>query len=306
MASNEIGPDLESPFELREVEPSPVEETPQDLKPDSYFPSDTHQPSRSTTFIGLGEHGPAYYLTRLQKYSTYAFSIFATFHITNTAIIPLITQSVPASEPYLLLTRPYYQARPFEPLLVAGPLFVHVASGLALRVYRRQQSKRRYGAESREDRKRLRWPPVSGISALGFVAVPLVMGHMLASRVVPMWLEGGSANVGLEYISHGFAKHPAVSFTGFSVLVSTVVWHITWGWARWLSWTPAQVTTGGSEGQITRKRRWYAVNGVALVTTAIWLAGGLGIVGRGGETLGWQAKIYDQIYQSIPVVGKWF
>lgn len=64
-------------------------------------------------------------VTRLQKYSTYAFTIFASFHITNTSIIPLVTRSVPASEPYLLLTRPYYQSFPLEPLLVTLPIATH-------------------------------------------------------------------------------------------------------------------------------------------------------------------------------------
>jgi hypothetical protein len=58
MASHERG--FESPIELRELEPSPVEDTPNELPSDGYFPP-TKPVSRSTTFLGLGDHGPAYY-----------------------------------------------------------------------------------------------------------------------------------------------------------------------------------------------------------------------------------------------------
>jgi len=303
MASHQIAD--ESPLELRELEPSPVEETPTDLPSDGYFPSEKPRPKR-TTALGLGDHGPAFYLTRLQKYSSYAFSVFASLHITNTSIIPLLTGSVSVADSYLLLTRPYYQSRPFEPLLVAAPLAVHIVSGLALRFYRRRQTVLRYGAESRSERRTLRWPAVSGISALGLALVPLALGHAYINRVIPIWYEGSSANVGLEGVSHGFARHPIISFAGFTVLVTTAVWHFTWGWAKWLGWTPAQVTHGGAEGDLWKKRRWYAINGLSATVSIIWLAGGLGVVGRGGPAEGWIAGVYDELYRKIPLVGRWY
>ena len=48
------------------------------------------------------------------QYSSYAFGTFSIAHFANTAVIPLLTRSVPASEPYLLLTRPYYSRDPFR------------------------------------------------------------------------------------------------------------------------------------------------------------------------------------------------
>jgi hypothetical protein len=125
------------------------------------------------------------------------------------------------------------------------------------------------------------------------------------NRVLPLWYEGGSANVGLEYVSHGFAKHPVISFAGFTALVSVGSWHIVWGWAKWLGLSPAQVTQGGYEGQMQRKRRFYVVNGIAALVAGLWLAGGLGVVGRGGEATGWLAKEYDELYGRIPLVGQW-
>lgn len=245
-------------------------------------------------------------MTRLQRYSSYAFSVFAALHVTNTSIIPLVTQSVASSETFLLLTRPYYQSRPFEPLLVVAPLAVHIVSGLALRVYRRRTTTRRYGAESREEKRRIEYPPVSGISALGFASTGLVLGHAFINRILPLWYEGSSANVGLEYVSHGFAKHPIASFTGFTLLVSVTVFHGVWGWAKWLSYTPAQVTQPGSERFVEKKKRWYIINGTAVLSTVIWLAGGLGVVGRGGAADGWLAGVYDSLYRRIPVIGRWY
>ncbi|KAF2843290.1 hypothetical protein M501DRAFT_994171 [Patellaria atrata CBS 101060] len=298
---------------LQELEPSPVEDTPLEAEKDSYFPSppspspSPKQPtllSRATTF-GLGDHGPAYYLLRIQKYSSYAFTIFAAFHITNTSLIPLLTQSVQASDSYLLLTRPYYQSFPLEPLIVALPLVAHVGSGLALRLYRRNQSAKRYGAESRSDRRLVAWPKVSGTSALGFALTFLVGGHAFINRVLPLWLEGSSSNIGLEYVSHGFAKHPVVSTLGFSTLVGVAAWHAVWGWAKWLRWNPDQVTEGGGQGQLRKKQRWYTINGISALVTVLWMAGGLGVVGRGGEVGGWMGREYDAMYRRIPVVGHW-
>jgi hypothetical protein len=51
--------------------------------------------------ISSSGHGSVYYLARIQKYSSYAFTIFTTIHFANTAVIPLLVRSVPASETYL-------------------------------------------------------------------------------------------------------------------------------------------------------------------------------------------------------------
>ena len=98
--------DRESTFSLEELEPSPVEETPAQFKGDGYFPPDSNSNGKSTgSHVGLSNHSTLWYLNQVQKYSTYLFSAFAGAHIANTSIIPLVTQSVPASESFLLLTR---------------------------------------------------------------------------------------------------------------------------------------------------------------------------------------------------------
>lgn len=294
---------------MHEIEPSPVEDSPTETR-ESYFPWDkdneAQKPIQRSSNFGLSSHSTVWYLTRIQKYSSYTFSVFTAFHVANTSVIPLIKGSVADSERYLLLTRPYYQSWPIaEPLLILLPLAAHITSGIALRLHRRRQDTLMYGAEDRKDRRKIPWPKVSGISKLGYLFVPLLAGHTYINRVVPLKVHGGSSSINLSYVSHAFAKHPAVSFAGFSALISVGVWHFTWGWAKYLNFTPVQVTQGGQEGRMIRKRRWYLINAASALVTALWMAGGLGIVGRGGEVSGWVGREYDELYQSIPVIGKW-
>lgn len=249
---------------------------------------------------GLNEEILTGIVTRLQKYSTYAFTVFASFHITNTSIIPLVTRSVPASEPYLLLTRPYYQSFPLEPLLVTLPIATHVLAGLLLRIHRRNANLARYGAAniSVSDRfkRRLRiWPAVSWSSLSGYILTPLVLGHAFVNRLLPWIYEGGSSSIGLSFVSHGFAKHPFVAWTGYLALIGVGAGHFAWGVARWQGW----ILLGNDE---KAKRRWWIINGAALSLAALWAAGGLGVVGRGGKVDGWIGTGYDVLYSKIPLV----
>jgi tRNA (guanine26-N2/guanine27-N2)-dimethyltransferase len=54
-----------------------------------------------------------------------------------------------------------------------------------------------------------------------------------------------------------------------------------------------------------RRKMWWIVHGISALGTAIWLAGGLGIVGRGGRGSGWESKNWDDIYRNVPVIGCW-
>ena len=70
----------ESVLGLQELEPSPVEETPLGSK-EGYFPDtqDTEklaQPKRTNTLGLSGGHSSIWWLSRIQKYSSYAFSAF--------------------------------------------------------------------------------------------------------------------------------------------------------------------------------------------------------------------------------------
>ncbi|KAF2644672.1 hypothetical protein P280DRAFT_487232 [Massarina eburnea CBS 473.64] len=292
---------------LTVVEPSPEGETPVEFKED-YFPSPPSSSSRSltrTSTLGLGNHGPAYYLSRAQKYSSYAFTVFTSFHIANTAIIPLLTRSVPESNRYLLLTRPYYQSALTEPLLIAVPLAVHITSGIALRFYRRRQALTRYGAETHRDRKKIPWPTLSGTSALGYALIPMAGIHLWTTRIFPVYMHSDNSMISLSYISHGFASHPLVSFAGFTAMITVGAWHFTWGWAKWAGLSPTQVSETELEKHVVSKRRWYGINLVSALVAALWLAGGLGIVGKDGKTGGWIGREYEELYNSMPLIGRW-
>ena len=239
-------------------------------------------------------------MTRLQRYSSYVFTVYASFHIANTSIIPLLTRSVPAAETYLLLTRPYYQSFPLEPLLITLPIATHVLSGLALRINRRNANLKRYGAShlpitTRFEQGLKVWPTLSWSSRSGYVLLPLVLGHAFVNRTLPWIYEGGSSSVGLQYVSHGFAKHPFLAWTGYMALISIGVGHIVWGIARWTNWTP----TGTDK---KAKRRWWTINGITAAVMSLWMAGGLGVVGRGGRASGWVGQGYDVLYSKIPLL----
>jgi hypothetical protein len=241
----------------------------------------------------------------VQKYSSYTFAIFASFHIANTSIIPLITRSVAESNRYLLLTRPYYQSVLAEPLIVAIPLIAHVSSGIALRIYRRRQALFRYGAETHRDRKTIPWPALSGTSTLGYLTTVVVGAHVWTTRILPMYMHGDSSMISLSYVSHSFELFPYLGFAGMTGLVGISVWHMVWGAAKWLGLAPSQVTDTDSPRHLVKKRRWYGINAAAALVTGLWLAGGLGIVGRGGKTVGWIGREFDELYKSLPLIGRW-
>ncbi len=328
---------------MHELDPSPVDEDPVVLSIDSLPSSSDVDTKRSTdtltrsSTLGLSGHSAVYYrifssflsslsppipsnfstldltfislVTRIQKYSSYTFTLFLGMHITNNALIPLFTRSVSASEPYLLLTRPYYQSPLAEPIVVALPLLAHVSSGIALRVYRRVLLARRYGADSSLERQRLAWPRLSGTSLLGYILLPLAAGHIFVNRLLPLWVEGGNSGIGLSYVSHGFAKDPGISFVGYTLLIGVASWHFAWGMAKWWGYTPDSSTpfrqASAMDRAWWRKRRWYILNAISVGLAGVWMAGGLGVVGRGGLATGWVGRGYDELYKTIPLIGRW-
>lgn len=58
---------------------------------------------------------------------------------------------------------------------------------------------------------------------------------------------------------------------------------------------------GGENGK-AGKRRWWVVNGVVALLAGVWMAGGLGVVGRGGRSTGWVGKGFDELFAKIPMV----
>lgn len=295
--------------QLQELDPSPVESpsyTPnpeKDATDDTYFPPPRHT-STSTT-LGLSSSSITNTLLALQKYSTVPPAVYLIMHYTNTAVIPLFTQNIYSAEKSLLLTRPYYQSFPLEPLLIFAPVATHVLSGLTLRIYRRRQNAKRHGAESHSDRKKIPWPKLTLTSALGYMLYPMLASHVIVNRITPLKVEGGSSGVGFRYFAHGIAKHPILANIGYAFMVSVASWHFVGGAAKYLKLTREYVTEGGEDGNRDRKRRSMAVNALSGIIALGWMLGGLGVIGRAGAGAGWEAKAWDEIYSKVPIVGKW-
>lgn len=240
---------------------------------------------------------------------------------------------MPASESYLLLAREIYQTPLCEPLLVALPLAAHVASGVAARLLRRSQNLKRYGGATpgealpplhhrqqqqqrntsgvSSSRQRMIWPHLSWISCSGYVLAVAVGLHAFVNRGLPLAVEGDSANIGLAYVSHGFARHPAVAWAAYAALLAAGCGHMVWGWAKWFGlsqragWrAPAPTGNVRVDREVKKRGRrvWYAVNGVVVLVTGLWAAGGLGVVARGGPARGWVAKVYDGLFDRIPLL----
>ena len=330
---------IETPSIDRDKELPPLPEASSDLsssQPSAASRTPTASSTTTTSSIGLSGtagHGAIYYLTRVQRYSSYTFTVFATLHIATTSIIPLITRSVPASEAYLLQTRELYQTTLSEPLLVILPIVAHVASGVALRLLRRAHNLKRYGgatpavAAARHGAGRdgsgsekarhtthspahwaKLWPQLSYISVSGYGLAVFVGAHVFMNRILPLLVEGDSSNISLAYVAHGFARHPAISWLAYIGLVGAAAGHMTWGWAKWLGfsqragWKVDHITGHTEVDRQARKRRrrlFFIINGIAAGVAGLWAAGGLGMVARSGRTEGWVGKIYDGLYEKV-------
>lgn len=303
-----------SAIPMHEVEPSPVDEDDDD-EGAKYPPTNASDVEKqrlppaahnTTNLLGLTPAKTLKILSGLQKYSTVPPTVFLTLHYTNTAVIPLLTGSAREADKYLLLTRPYYQSFPLEPLLIFAPIVTHVVSGLALRIYRRRVAAYRHGAETHSQRKKIPWPKLSLTSALGYSLYPMFVLHILTMRIVPKNVDGSSAGVGLRYFAHGVAHDPWLTSLAYSVFVSVASWHFVTGSAKFLKLSKEYITESGQSGQLRKKWRGRLINAAAALTAAVWIAGGLGVIGRSGKGVGWEASNWDQIYKAVPLIGRSF
>lgn len=306
---------------MHQLEPSPVDEEPPALydsgikdenvvNPEelsekehpSYFP-----PTAGTAGV-RGSRIPSVLLA-LQKYSTLPPTLYLIGHYTNTALIPLSTLSTQTAEKSLLLTRPYYQSFPLEPLLIFAPILTHVLSGLLLRLYRRFQTAKRYGAETHADRAKITktlWPRLTLTSALGYALYPMMVAHVVVNRITPLKVHGDSSSVGLRFFSHGMKRHPWLASLGYTLMVSVASWHFVGGAAKYLKLTRDYVTEGGDYGARQKRFRTRMLNIVSGVVAAVWALGGVGVVGRGmgaPADSAWEIKQWDEVYRAIPIVG---
>ncbi|KAH7126200.1 hypothetical protein EDB81DRAFT_205720 [Dactylonectria macrodidyma] len=256
--------------------------------------------STSTTATGPG---PIFYLMRIQKFSSYAMGFFTSLHLANVSLIPAITRSVAGSENYLLMTREVYQTSLTEPILVALPVIAHVGSGIALRLLRRSQNLKKYGGAMPGTASP--WPPLSYISMSGYAFTFFYAAHVFANRVLPLQVEGDSSNIGLAYVAHCFGRHPALSQVAYIGLLTVGCSHMIWGQAKWLGIAPSTKEVQRTRNVVVEKRKkyrrrsWAGLHGISAAFVALWAAGGLLVVARGGLTGGWVGKVYDDMFETI-------
>ncbi|KAG5922920.1 hypothetical protein E4U42_005142 [Claviceps africana] len=280
--------------------------------------------ARAPGLHGHGGRSAIFYLTRLQKYSSYAMGLFTGLHLANVSLIPAMTRTVPGSEAFLLMTREIYQTPLAEPMVVFLPVLAHVGSGVALRLLRRWQNMKRYGGRTpglhalgqlRDSLSgtspgggavRL-WPRLSWISVSGYALTACYGAHAFVNRALPLLVEGDSSDIGLAYVAHGFARHPLASWAAYLALLGAAAGHMVWGMARWLGRAPSTDSWRGERGVVAadkktrraRRRQWLGVHGVSVGVAALWAVGGLGVVARGGLAEGWVGKVYDVLFERV-------
>ncbi|KAL4801750.1 hypothetical protein BDV18DRAFT_148129 [Aspergillus unguis] len=316
--------DTRSIVSMQVLDPSPVEENFPDT-PEVY--TTQYEPPSAPQKFGwspLGLRGLNWdsWLSALQKYSTYPFTLFAALHFANTSLIPIATRSVSESDSYLLMTRPIYQSPGLEHAMLTIPLLTHIASGIALRNIRSSRRARLYGIETRDQKYALSfWPRMTLQARLGYALVPLIATHVLVNRVTPLMVDGDSSSISLSFVAHGIARSRIFWATYYHLFVFVGVYHILGGLASFMGWriTTARKVRGSQKGSLSgdlghtesaqhvkrQKRMWWNFNRIATLGACVWLVGALWIVGYAGEGSGWEAKGWNYIYSQVPVIGSW-
>ncbi|CCX33207.1 hypothetical protein FPQ18DRAFT_405788 [Pyronema domesticum] len=273
---------------MRELAPSPIEEdefyasddtasgSPPSLQKSGTLP--TAIPPAATSTVGL-------WLTRTQKYTSYLFLSFLGVHASTAALSPLLS-NLDSSNPSLLLARTYYyQSTPtIEALLIPGSLALHITSGLGLRLYRHLRQRHRYGGSVPASVSMWRWRNFSTLSRTGYLAIPFVALHAGLNRLIPLWVDGDSSQIGLEFVAFGFYEGEWGKWIGgafYAGLIGLVSYHTVFGWSYWMK---------------VSERRRKLVGAAAVGVAAVW-AGGLAKVVVEGKVGGYLGRHYEKLYR---------
>ena len=152
------------------------------------------------------------------------------------------------------------------------------------------------------------WPKLSLTSLSGYILYPLAAAHVFVNRILPLKVDGDSSGVGLRYFSHGFQRHPLILGAGYVGLLGIASFHFVTGAGKFLKLGPEYVVRGGEDGRRERVMRGWVINGVAGLMWVVWVAGGLGVVGRGVggvSASAWEAKGWDNLLGRVPLIGHW-
>lgn len=117
---------------------------------------------------------------------------------------------------------------------------------------------------------------------------PFVVAHVALTRVLPLEVLGDSALVSsLQYVAHSMASSPKVMWATLTPLVVLSIYHVAFGWKRWLKVAP---------------KKWAKqVYGGIAVLSAFGFASLIRVAAQ-GPAVGWVASQYDKILQAAFLV----
>ncbi|KAI9277623.1 hypothetical protein BY458DRAFT_504633 [Sporodiniella umbellata] len=157
-------------------------------------------------------------LTNVQSASAIAFSTFAIIH--GSQIISANFGGETLANRSLLLTRPFYQDKGIETVVVLGSSIVHVVTGLAkagVRAYWKQPANKT--ATTLLPYHRL----------VGYMQIPLLGFHYYLVRTLPIQKYGDSSFIDFSYIAWGLQNRPIFTYSLHTMLVMGGVYHAVSG-----------------------------------------------------------------------------
>src|SRR5690606_33275846 len=133
------------------------------------------------------------------------------------------------------------------------------------------------------------WGGVNRQTLAGYALVPLVLGHSVVNRVLPLVMEGGSSGIGVDFVGHGYTLGAQWGYWGswdwYAGLVTLGGYHFVYGMAKFLRIRRSE-----------RLAKWLKMSVVGVV--GAWL-GGLVVVVKAGRAGGIVGRQYDKLYNSL-------
>jgi hypothetical protein len=129
-----------------------------------------------------------------------------------------------------------------------------------------------------------RWRNFSTLSRTGYLAIPFVALHAGLNRLIPLWVDGDSSQIGLEFLAYGFYEGEWGRWIGgafYAGLVGLVSYHTVFGWAYWMK---------------VSERRRKLVGAAAVGVAAVWLGGLAKVVVESGKVGGYLGRHYEKLY----------
>jgi hypothetical protein len=126
-----------------------------------------------------------------------------------------------------LLGREYYH--PLEPALIYGSISLHLVASLLRRLHLSSRKPFRPTAHQ----------------AAGYILIPFLTLHLWTHRILPSSPEPpinalSPAELGYGFVSHGLRTWPVVSWTTYTALIASGVYHAVFGVPKIISWLRSQ------------------------------------------------------------------